>query len=570
MGGIYHADLNDLTRDDWKDPSNHLIGGQPDMSIVRSATYVVAASDAPAHVKAQADYKCSDYASDDLAIQAAYDAGGAGTYQLSQGTFILSTPVYPPSNSITRGMGRSTIIRDWGVYLQYGYPTGTRTNITLEDFVIDCNSVGSYGVLVRNASKFRIHNLEIKNTVVECIFCYSMAGDALQVTDFEISSNYLHAAPESAIRLSGTFPCARFLIRDNIIDSCCSANTTTRSSIEVDFATEGIIDSNIITNHLGHNTASASIRVYLIPSGGVSVTNNKSSSSLDMSYYINTCEGVLVSNNSSRSSAWGGFVSENSNHTQFMSNFSYRDKQGCISIGMGGDYDKYIQIMGNKIIEPSTYGIYSEYTGSLITNNWILNPGYGSETPTYPAIEVLSGATVCEGNMIYDLQTPATMKYGILMIDGATEISESFIKSNTITGATTAKYKTSGTECEFDQTIFATASLDLSGASTDIPIYHAVKQGFLAGYSILYTEASSGDAGVAVRIGRYQSGVALDDDYFDTSTSEVSKALGYNKHFVSGDLTQSAIALGDTITAGTAGSKTGTGEVRIILQIANG
>jgi len=58
----------------------------------RTATYVVAASDAPAHVKRQADYVC-DGTDDQVEIQAAIDALPAlgGEVRLSQGTFAIST-----------------------------------------------------------------------------------------------------------------------------------------------------------------------------------------------------------------------------------------------------------------------------------------------------------------------------------------------------------------------------------------------------------------------------------------------------------------------------------------------
>jgi hypothetical protein len=71
-----------------------------------------------------------------------------------------------------------------------------------------------------------------------------------------------------------------------------------------------------------------------------------------------------------------------------------------------------------------------------------------------------------------------------------------------------------------------------------------------------------------VEIGRYQDGVALDDNYFDQVTSEVSQNLGYMKAYVSSDLTQRNIIEGDSVTVGTVGGKVGTGEIRFTLWIA--
>jgi len=61
---------------------------------VRTATYVVASPDAPAHVRAQADYVC-DGVDDDVEIQAAIDALPVvgGKVQLSQGWFRTTSPI---------------------------------------------------------------------------------------------------------------------------------------------------------------------------------------------------------------------------------------------------------------------------------------------------------------------------------------------------------------------------------------------------------------------------------------------------------------------------------------------
>jgi hypothetical protein len=118
-----------------------------------------------------------------------------------------------------------------------------------------------------------------------------------------------------------------------------------------------------------------------------------------------------------------------------------------------------------------------------------------------------------------------------------------------------------------DEIVKATSSLVLSGGSSDINIFHAGMRCALLRYDILYTEASSADAGVALRIGRYQDGVAWDDDYFDAVTSEVSKNLGYVKTIKNSELTNKEIAKGDSITVGTAGGKTGTGQVTIVLYL---
>jgi hypothetical protein len=72
--------------------------------------YLVAANDAPADVKNQADYVCDGLA-DDVQLQAAIDAlANGGTVYLSQGTFTLGATVTLGANVRLMGQGRSTIV----------------------------------------------------------------------------------------------------------------------------------------------------------------------------------------------------------------------------------------------------------------------------------------------------------------------------------------------------------------------------------------------------------------------------------------------------------------------------
>lgn len=110
-------------------------------------------------------------------------------------------------------------------------------------------------------------------------------------------------------------------------------------------------------------------------------------------------------------------------------------------------------------------------------------------------------------------------------------------------------------------------AFDLSGAATNEVAFMGYQAATLLGYRVLYTEASSADAGVSLRVGRLEADGTFDDDYYDAITSEVSKVVGYSKLYESGDLSHSAIAVGETVTVGCAGGKTGTGEVKLILFI---
>lgn len=105
----------------------------------------------------------------------------------------------------------------------------------------------------------------------------------------------------------------------------------------------------------------------------------------------------------------------------------------------------------------------------------------------------------------------------------------------------------------------AQVRLDLSGvAQSDIPILHSSKACTLTKAILVYTEASSADAGVAIKIGKES-----DNDYYYTGTSETSKAQWYTKDVT---LLNTDLAAGDTVVCSNAGGKTGTGEILVCIE----
>ena len=78
----------------------------------RTATYVIAASDAPASVKAQADVICTGTA-DQTAINTAIsivNSAGGGIVRLSAGTFVLTASITDLSNVAIIGCGTATVL----------------------------------------------------------------------------------------------------------------------------------------------------------------------------------------------------------------------------------------------------------------------------------------------------------------------------------------------------------------------------------------------------------------------------------------------------------------------------
>lgn len=105
----------------------------------------------------------------------------------------------------------------------------------------------------------------------------------------------------------------------------------------------------------------------------------------------------------------------------------------------------------------------------------------------------------------------------------------------------------------------AVAVMDLSGAAVaGNVILHPTQACTLLSARVLYTEASSADAGVAIKIGK-----ETDDDYYFTGTSATSQSQWAETSLT---LLKTDVAAGDTVICSSAGGKTGTGEVLVCIE----
>lgn len=108
------------------------------------------------------------------------------------------------------------------------------------------------------------------------------------------------------------------------------------------------------------------------------------------------------------------------------------------------------------------------------------------------------------------------------------------------------------------QIVRTSVSVDLSGASTTLVCLHPERDVTIEKATLLYTEASSADAGSGIEIGK-----ETDRNYFYTGTSEAGKAQWYS---VDVTLLKTDLLAGDTLTFYSAGGKTGTGEVMLVVE----
>jgi hypothetical protein len=103
------------------------------------------------------------------------------------------------------------------------------------------------------------------------------------------------------------------------------------------------------------------------------------------------------------------------------------------------------------------------------------------------------------------------------------------------------------------------ALIDLSGAAVAQTVMeHITRKAKIERINILYVEASSADAGVALKVGKESN----DDEYY-TGTSAISQSAWGEV-----DVTPLAtlINAGDSLTYNCAGGKTGTGTVVITVE----
>ncbi len=441
MGVIKHADLTNLTRTDWTDESNHLIGDQPDMNIVRTATWVLAASNSDSQSIAMADYVC-DGTADDVQINSAITAlpTNGGMIVLLEGTYDITATI-----SITKpvklcGVGWSTILKpsaDVSV-ITVGNGATAETDVEICHLQIDGNKASltstSHGVYFNTSiSRSLVHDCYIHDThdtgihmvTVNQVNIYdnlivdvgtgsagggigfnsasyrcTVSGNTIispnkhgivisggdgHCYDFIISGNYIYSSGE--IGISADQDTDYVTITNNVID------TTTLDGINLESSGATITHSGIISNNVVKNAGASGISI-----GGVAgtvsknniVSNNTIEDSANNGILAIYCDNCVISGNSSYSNAWSGIAVDTSEAITVNGNSCYLNDQHGIALDDSSECTA---------------------TGNTCRNN---NQDAGS----YYGIGVYTSAATCtdnviSGNRCYDDQTPKTQTYGI-------------------------------------------------------------------------------------------------------------------------------------------------------------
>ena len=136
--------------------------------VARTATYVVAASDAPAHVKRQADYIC-DGTDDQVEIQAAIDALTAGRSVLQTvtliGTFTIAAPI-TIAHYTHLDLTAAKLVGTAASAMLYA-TDGNSVRITGGE--IDCDDVATYGIELDRILDARIEGVTVRNAATNCV-----------------------------------------------------------------------------------------------------------------------------------------------------------------------------------------------------------------------------------------------------------------------------------------------------------------------------------------------------------------------------------------------------------------
>lgn len=497
----------------------------------RQATLTVAASDSVS--TRNADYVCSG-ADDQVTIQAALDAAAGGKVILLEGNYQITANLVIPAATHFSGIGKGTILTTTDAIGITNMVSVGGDNVTISDMKL----VLGAGAGDDGSRPNIIHGTSHDYVWLERLWLVgdaSVADDGSDVRQngiclvtvslySKVLSCHIETNKRHGLYLNG--------FQQGVVASCSSVDNT-QNGLHLNTS-----PNNAISNNVFHDNSGCGI--YMEGSGNNAVTGNNCNNNTQHGIHvfasnINAITGNQCLENDAAGNTYSGILVEESGRTIVVGN-------ACYYNGLHGIY-----------ILNSVYGI--------VTGN---DCEYSATGDGINVTGEALGTSDC--NSITSNVCVANTSNGIAIVGGA-KVNFTSIKANTTLTNDVRGIVDAGTNTIFDQVMHSIV-LDLTAGATDIEVFFAGVPCILAGYTVLYSVATGGGAGVNIRVGRYQDGVVLDDDYFAVSVSEINKAKGYSKHFVSADLTQTVIAAGDTITVGTAGAKADTGEVIVILKIA--
>lgn len=368
-----------------------------DIPAGRTATYTVAASDATAHVIAQADYVC-DGTADEVEIQAAITAigvVGGGVLHLTAGNFTVTPSITLISDLVVEGEGDATVLN-----VQNGVDAGTGTganwalfiapttldNISIYNCKIDLGgnataglwaigfTTGSTNVVIDRVTGINGDNTQpyasgsIRNStnvwMTNCIFdaMYNVGG--MMNTNMQITGNRLNDFGNNGITVGDG---AGLLVHNNVLVEC-------PYGIDIGTTSRVIVSNNRIYNP---KATGGCINIEANPSESITISGNTIyidiANKTGINFSVGASTNVVVSNNT----------------------IVYEGAGTGIGLSLGGLNE--FTVTGN-VIKNSTRGIFvATCESGIIADNELYDCGDG-----YSPIH-LAGADfyiVVQGNVI--------------------------------------------------------------------------------------------------------------------------------------------------------------------------
>lgn len=346
----------------------------PSIKTGRSITYMVAASDAPGHVRAQADYLC-DGTDDHVQIQAAIDALPAtgGKVLLSQGTFNIESSILLDSYQTLWGFGRSTILTTTTADLDIITATGgsgtEKIGITISDLCVDGNAgsaTNDHGIMWTY-----VDDSEIRN-----VWSIDNGEEGIWLSNCDYNRFYGNV-------LTGNV--YGFFVRDTSVRNIISHNDVrdnTSDGINIQESKHNTISANLVSDNadVGIDVTSSS--------HGCIIAGNLVLSNDDQGIFLSGSDSCIVSGNECKGNGQDGIYIYGSDHCNITGNLLTENSQTTTNsnddiILYGSDY---CSVQGNTCCaggetNKPRYGInISSATcdENKVINNDLYDDGFGT------------------------------------------------------------------------------------------------------------------------------------------------------------------------------------------------
>jgi len=276
MGNVIHEDpAGSVSEAAYQAVTQHIDSQGGNALLSRSATLVVAASDASANSKAGADYVCDGIA-DDVEIQAAVGALAiGGKTLLSEGTFTTTAAInFGVSNVVLEGQGASTVVKA-GAAIDLFTCTAGINNVTIKNLKLDGNAIGTRGINFSQIDDLRVESIEVDDFATDgirlagtpnrriwiesCHFNKTPIQIRLAPTgaghrQYRILNNAFNAWTTYAISLEGAPP--GDLDSIHLVGNVFQLDTAATASNAINMSTDiWLVVEKFITNNLFHHTS---------------------------------------------------------------------------------------------------------------------------------------------------------------------------------------------------------------------------------------------------------------------------------------------------------------------------